>query len=247
MPRIRVRPLARRQALCLAASTGVGFRGYRTAEAPDKPVERPPRLAEVLSLPIAFDAVGRALADPRIDRGRPQFQPLRGEGRATAARGAAHLLLLQPDALRLALGGLIFPRRLEISSRGDGVEATPRMGPPHRESSDAFHRHQRNDPATHPRVLWPRQRRHLSAGRHRLLHPGRCAARRLLFGGVGARPVQTLRLGRRRVPPFGQTPRGHRLRARCGETASDGRADDDLPRLATRHGHPRSFPPLRRP
>src|SRR5262249_58680754 len=73
----------------------------------------------VSALPAAFPRRG-----PRLRPGRARFravaQPLRGEGRAPRPGGAAPLVLLQPDALRLgSLRRLLRPARRAGRARAD--------------------------------------------------------------------------------------------------------------------------------
>ena len=119
------------------------------------------------------------------------------------------------------------------------------LGPPHRRRRDAFYRHQPRPCSSRiARVLWPRQHRHLSAGRHRFLLPGRRAARGLLPGCVRVRSLQAARPGHRGVQP--------RWAGRCVVIGSGqdergfgaGGTDGPFPRLAARRSHPRPSAPL---
>ena len=108
-----------------------------------------------------------------------------------------------------------------------------------------FHRHQPDRAAAHRRVLRPRQHRHLSAGRHRLLPPRAAARARITTWPCRPSP-----------PTSGSTWRCERASGSADRWSSSapartrrrlrgaGRADGALPRLAARRGHPRSSAPL---
>ena len=205
------------------------------------------RRPSLLPLPAAADAAGgRAGRLPDVRPGR-QLEPLRRQGRDAAAGRAARLLLLHADALRLAPAAAPTARRgLERLACADRL--LDRLRDWDRETADRvthFVAISRTVQQRIRRMLRPRQHRHLSAGRHRLLHARTHAAARGLLPGVSAfAPYKRLdlaieacnRLGRKLVV-IGTGQDEKRLRA-------PGRADDPFPRLAAGRGDPRSPAPL---
>src|SRR5262245_58241306 len=104
MSRTRLSTLAQRPTLHVDPSSWVSFRADRAARAAQQLPEPTAPRWPVLSIPVASHAHRSSLAYPAVRRGS-EFQPLRREGGKSAARGAAHLLLLHTDAIRLAHAG----------------------------------------------------------------------------------------------------------------------------------------------
>ena len=213
---------------------------------PAAPAGRPP----LLPLSAAADAAGRgSWRLPRVRPGR-QLQPLRRQGGAAAARRAARLLLLHADALRLA-----HARRLLRPGSARGAQ-----GPPGRVS--CWHALRSWDRRTAARVTHfvaisrtvqqriaecygRRQHRHLSAGRHRFLLPGRrCRARITTWSCRPSRRTSGSTWPSRRATGWAGSWSSSAPGQDERRLAAPGRADRALPRLAARRGHPRSPAPL---
>ena len=115
-------------------------------------------------------------------------------GRACRTSATASPRCATPGTCRTRTSARPAVGRLKASAIDALLSPHPRLGPPHRRPRDALRRHQQDRARPHPRVLRPRQRRHLPAGRHRLLHAGRPMPREDFYLVVSAlRPVQAVR------------------------------------------------------
>ena len=206
-------PLARRAAAtrCCTSRGSVSADdrdGCRSAPASCSSCPRVDRYYRYL-LPL-MPRGGRAGGCRDVRPGR-QLQPLRRQGRrrrrracrtsATASRRCA-----TPGTCATPTSAGAAGSKAGCVDRAAGPAA--RLGPPHRRRRHALRRHQPDRAAAHPRVLRPRQRRHLPAGRYRLLHARPpCRARTIYLVVSAFAPYKRLdlaieackRLGRRLV------------------------------------------------